>query len=111
MTSPDAANSAATSTSGPDADRSHQRRGMRGKPPAVIELPLALQLPVRVVVGPRDPQAVQQHGQLAGDRHDGALLRVLAAARADRLSEPAQIALRTERAQDVLRGADQESAP
>src|SRR5262249_39092651 len=69
-----------------------------------------LRVTQRVVDLARHPQSVQEYGELACDRHDGALPRVAAAALEDRQAEAAQVTVLTALAQDPLRALDQAGA-
>ena len=53
---------------------------------------------------------MQEHGEFARDRDHGALLGIRAAAGGDRGAVPPQIAQRSERPQDLVRGADEQAA-
>ena len=50
------------------------------------------------------PEMVKQHGQLSGHRNDSALFGVLATALGEPQSPPTQVAVRSERPEDVLGG-------
>lgn len=54
---------------------------------------------------------MQQDGEFAGDRNDGALLRVRPPAHHQRFAEAAQITRWPERAEDVLGGIHEIAAP
>ena len=56
------------------------------------------------------PEAQQEHGEFAGDGHDGAFLFAGAAGAGQPLAVFAQGAGRAEGTQDVMRGADQQPA-
>ena len=56
------------------------------------------------------PEAMEQHGQFPCDGNDGSLLRVAPATSCDQQAVPAQIAVRSERTEDVLRASDQQAA-
>ena len=55
------------------------------------------------------PEAMEQHGQFPCDGNDGSLLRVAPATSCDQQAVPAQIAVRSERTEDVLRASDQQA--
>src|SRR5690606_19108896 len=66
-----------------------------------------LRLMKRVVHAPGDPEAVQQHRELACHRCHRTLLPLLATAGADAFSEPAQVTVRTAGTEYVVRACDQ----
>ena len=69
-----------------------------------------LELIVGIVCGLADPEPVEQDREFARDRDDRALLRILPAALRDGDAIPPQVTVGAERAEDVLRRADQQSS-